>query len=156
MRALNYFLFNAVYSWILELGETPMVIVDLTNPNVLVPAQLRSQYGEQVTLNLSLNATHQMQFNDSTVNCGMSYNQRRCNIEIPYDAVIALYGKESQRGMGFPRDPRFDTTPSTVQQQPQQAPTTAAEPPAESVQTNRSALPSWDSNVVSLFDRRRK
>lgn len=156
MRSLNYFLFNAVYSWILELGETPMAIVDLTNPNVLVPASMRSQYGEKVTLNLSMTATHQMQFNDSTVNCGIAFNQRRCNIEIPYDAIIALFCKESQRIMGFPRDPRFDTASSVVQQQPQQAPTTAAEPPAESVQTNRSALPSWDSNVVSLFDRRRK
>lgn len=94
MRSLRYFLFNAFYSYIVERGDTPQVLVDLTHPDLSVPPTLRVGGNKAVTLNLSMRACHNLVVEDNRVTANIRLNGQAARVEIPFEAIVVIFSKE--------------------------------------------------------------
>lgn len=110
MRSLRYFLFNAFYSYIVERNETPMVLVDLSHPDVSVPPSARAGDVASVTLNLSMSASNNLTVEDTRVTANMRFNGHAARVEIPFEAMVVIFSRELK--YNFPlqaiQDPMVD------------------------------------------------
>lgn len=96
------YLVRALYEWCVDCGYTPHLLVHV-DENTRVPTQF-IQKGE-IILNISPDATHQLQIGNDWVEFNARFGGVPYKIEIPIGNVLAIYAHESAEGIRFPLSP---------------------------------------------------
>jgi stringent starvation protein B len=118
MTALRPYLIRAIYEWILDNAMTPYILVDAEREGVDVPPQY-VQSGK-IVLNLSPEAVVNLALGNETIAFHARFGGVPMQIQIPVQAVLAIYAKETGKGMIF--DEETDSPP------PSPDPTKAVKP----------------------------
>lgn len=104
MKPQRPYLLRALYEWIVDSDCTPHLLVDATFPGVLVPANV-VQDG-RVVLNVAPRAVQALVLADDHIAFECRFAGRPTPVELPPEAVLAIYAKENGAGMAFePADP---------------------------------------------------
>lgn len=101
-RSTRPYLIRALYEWALDCGFTPQIAVQADMPGVRVPEG--SVHNEQVVLNLSPQAVHQLELGNDTITFFARFSGRNEAVVIPVRAVLAVYARENGRGIQFPAE----------------------------------------------------
>jgi stringent starvation protein B len=96
------YLLRALYEWINDNGLTPHVLVDAEVDGVDVPDHA-IQKGK-VVLNIAAGATEQLILDNETICFKARFSGKPYQINVPMDAVIAIYARENGQGMMFAQD----------------------------------------------------
>jgi len=102
MTSNRPYLLRALYEWITDNGLTPYILVDAQAQGVDVPAEA-VQKGK-VVLNIAAVATRELVLDNERIHFSARFSGRPCQIDIPMDAVIAIYARENGQGMMFAQD----------------------------------------------------
>ena len=112
MSSNRPYLLRAIYDWISDNNLTPYVLVDATFKGVRVPPQVIKN--GQVVLNLAMRAVANLDLGNEWVSFQARFSGASQSIQIPVQAILALYAQENGQGMMFPADEEGgDTPPST-------------------------------------------
>lgn len=93
------YLLRATYEWLADNNCTPHLVVDATVENVTVP--LPFVQDGQITLNISMSATHELEMTNDAVTFSARFSGRVEHIYVPVEAVLAIYARENGEGMVF-------------------------------------------------------
>jgi stringent starvation protein B len=111
MTSNKPYLLRALNEWILDNGQTPHIIVDIHDPDVLVPDQA-IQDGKLV-LNISPQATRDLELANDSITFQARFSGKPFNIYLPIDAVMAIYARENGQGMMFAQGKEQDVGANT-------------------------------------------
>jgi stringent starvation protein B len=94
------YLLRAMHEWMIDNGFTPHIVVDATRGDLVAP----SGYAKdgKLVLNVSYDATRALELGNELVRFEARFGGVPQRIEIPIDAVLGIYARESGRGMLFP------------------------------------------------------
>ena len=96
------YLLRAIYDWISDNNLTPYVLVDAGFAGVRVPPQVVKN--GQVVLNLAMRAVANLDLGNEWISFQARFSGVSHAIQIPVQAVLALYAQENGQGMMFPAD----------------------------------------------------
>jgi stringent starvation protein B len=96
------YLLRAMHEWMVDNDLTPHIVVDATRDDLLVPSG-HVKDGKLV-LNVSLAATRGLDLGNEFVRFEARFGGVSQRVEIPVDAVLGIYARESGRGMLFPNE----------------------------------------------------
>jgi stringent starvation protein B len=99
MNSQRPYLVRAIHEWICDNGETPMLLVDATQPGVDVPREHVSD--GRIVFNVSPQATDALAMGNDAITFSARFDGRAVAVEVPVAAVLAVYSRESQHGMLF-------------------------------------------------------
>jgi stringent starvation protein B len=96
------YLLRAMHQWMVDSGLTPHIVVDATRSDLVVP----SGYAKdgRLVLNVGFNATRGLDLGNERVSFEARFGGVSQRVEIPVDAVLGIYARESGRGMLFPEE----------------------------------------------------
>lgn len=106
MTSSRPYLIRALYDWIVDNYLTPYVVVNAEFPGVNVPKQFVE--AGRIILNVSPQATHELQLNNEVVAFSARFSGVSRDISIPVPAVLAIYARENGRGMVFNEEDDID------------------------------------------------
>lgn len=109
MTPLKPYLVRALYEWIIDNDLTPYLLVDAERPEVVVPRQY-VQDGK-IILNLKPQAISALSLGDRRIAFSARFGGTPMQLDIPVTAVLALYAKETGKGMVFEPEEEHDDTP---------------------------------------------
>jgi stringent starvation protein B len=112
MSSNRPYLLRAIYDWISDNQLTPYILVDAGMAGVRVPPQV-IQNG-QVVLNLAMRAVANLDLGNDWISFQARFSGVSQAIQIPVQAVLALYAQENGQGMMFPVDEEGGETPPPV------------------------------------------
>ena len=102
MTSNRPYLLRALYEWINDNNLTPYILVDATQPDVMVPPSTVKD--GKVVLNIAMRAVEALDLG----NDGLSFKARFGGVSqflyVPVAAVIAIYAHETGQGMMLPPD----------------------------------------------------
>ena len=100
MPSFKYYIFDAVYRWTTDAGHTPYIVVDTRITGVRLPPQFTDQ--DKITLNISASAVtnYSIEENDWLF-FSARFSGESHHIEIPLQAVQAIYARETGTGISF-------------------------------------------------------
>ena len=116
MSSNRPYLLRAIYDWISDNNLTPYVLVDATVKGVRVPPQVIKN--GQVVLNLAMRAVANLDLGNEWVSFQARFSGASQTIQIPVQAILALYAQENGQGMMFPADEDGSDTPPSPAQEP--------------------------------------
>jgi stringent starvation protein B len=119
MTSNKPYLIRALYEWLVDNDATPYIMVDTTQPGVMIPPGIDRD--GQVVLNIAMRAVQGLDLANGQVTFSARFSGATHNIYIPMRAVMAIYSKEDGEGMMFAED----STESV--EQPGNAPLASAE-----------------------------
>ncbi|CAM3768874.1 ClpXP protease specificity-enhancing factor [Avibacterium endocarditidis] len=93
------YVLRAYYDWLIDNDCTPYLAVDATYAGVKVPVEYVKD--GQIVLNISMNATGNLQLTNDFVQFNARFQGIPQEIFIPMGALIALYARESGDGIMF-------------------------------------------------------
>ena len=96
------YLLRALYEWITDNGLTPHVLVDADHEGVDVPDHA-VQKGK-VVLNIAAGATEHLLLDNDAIRFKARFSGKPYPINVPMNAVIAIYARENGQGMMFAQD----------------------------------------------------
>lgn len=102
MTSSRPYLLRAIYEWLLDNQLTPYVLVDATFPEVMVPEEFIEN--GRIVLNISPRAIINMSMTNEALKFAASFSSRQRQIDVPIQAVLAIYAFENGRGMVFQED----------------------------------------------------
>ncbi|MCU0734582.1 MAG: ClpXP protease specificity-enhancing factor [Methylotetracoccus sp.] len=109
MTPLKPYLIRALYEWIIDNDLTPYLLVDAEHPEAVVPRQY-VQDGK-IVLNLKPQAISALALGNRTIAFNARFGGTPMQIDIPLAAALALYAKETGKGMVFEPDEESEETP---------------------------------------------
>lgn len=121
MSSNRPYLLRAIYDWVTDNDLTPYVLVDAGFAGVRVPPQVIKD--GQVVLNLAMRAVANLDLGNDWISFQARFSGVSQTIQIPVQAVLALYAQENGQGMMFPAEVEGGITP------PPSAPDTDDAPP---------------------------
>lgn len=95
------YLLRAFYDWIVDNNLTPHILVMADRPGVVVPAAARSGGGAHLTLNIGPSATQGLHLGNDLIAFGTRFAGVHHDVEIPVEAVVAIYARENGQGVTF-------------------------------------------------------
>lgn len=99
MNSQRPYLVRAIHEWICDNGETPLLLVDATQPGVQVPeGYVRDG---RIVLNVAPSATEALVLGNDFIAFSARFNGVPMPVELPVSSVLAVYSRESQHGMLF-------------------------------------------------------
>lgn len=107
MTALRPYLIRALYEWIVDNAMTPYILVDAEREGVNVPRQY-VQNGK-IVLNLRPEAVVNLLLGNETIDFQARFGGVPMQVQVPVNAVLAIYAKETGKGMIFEEE--TDSTP---------------------------------------------
>ncbi|MBN7821086.1 ClpXP protease specificity-enhancing factor [Bowmanella yangjiangensis] len=113
------YLLRAFYEWIVDNDLTPHLVVDATVPGTLVP-QEHVRDG-QIVLNISPSACGKLQLGNSDVTFDARFGGVARRLEVPLQAVLAIYARENGAGTIFSQEEGMDDLPPEPTPPPQPA-----------------------------------
>ena len=96
------YLLRALYEWIADNEMTPHVLVDAELDGVDVPQHV-IQKGK-VVLNIAASATENLLLDNENICFKARFSGKPYPINVPMNAVIAIYARENGQGMMFAQD----------------------------------------------------
>jgi stringent starvation protein B len=93
------YLLRALTEWILDSGHTPYVLVDATQPGVVVPPEHVKD--GRIVLNLSPAAVRGLEIGPHAVTCDSRFGGRAFALYLPMASLVAVYARETGEGMVF-------------------------------------------------------
>jgi stringent starvation protein B len=102
MTSNRPYLLRAVYDWISDNGLTPYILVDAAQPGVRVPAHTIRD--GRLVLNLAMRAVANLELGNERICCLARFGGVSHAIDVPIEAVTAIYAHENGQGMMFPRE----------------------------------------------------
>ena len=109
MTSNRPYLLRAIYDWISDNDLTPYILVDAGFAGVRVPPQVVKN--GQVVLNLAMRAVANLDLGNDWISFQARFSGVSQTIQIPVQAVLALYAQENGQGMMFPADEEGGDTP---------------------------------------------
>ena len=106
------YLLRAIYDWISDNNLTPYVLVDAGFAGVRVPPQVVKN--GQVVLNLAMRAVANLDLGNEWISFQARFSGVSQAIQIPVQAVLALYAQENGQGMMFPAEEEGGDTPPSA------------------------------------------
>lgn len=116
MTPTRPYLVRAIHEWITDNQMTPYILVNAQMPSLRVPE--RYVDNGRIILNISYRAVRELKLENDRINFSARFDGQPMNVNIPMQAVMAIYAKENGQGMVL--DERNGSPPSP-------------EPPPESV-----------------------
>ncbi len=111
------YLLKAYYDWLVDNDFTPYLVVDATYFGVNVPIEFVKD--GQIVLNLSMNATANLQMNKDSIEFMARFSGVPRNIYIPMGAAVAIYARENGDGVMFEPEACYDSMNQMSVEQPQ-------------------------------------
>lgn len=102
MTSSKPYLLRALHEWIIDNGLTPHIIVDIHAPDVQVPAAAH-QDGKLV-LNVAPRATKNLELGNEVFSFDARFSGTPHRVQVPVDAILAIYARENGQGMVFAQD----------------------------------------------------
>lgn len=102
MTSNRPYLLRALHEWISDNGLTPHVLVDAEVDGVDVPEHV-IQKGK-VVLNIAASAAEHLLLDNDTISFKARFSGNPYPINVPMNAVIAIYARENGQGMMFAQD----------------------------------------------------
>jgi len=99
------YLLRAYYDWLLDNQLTPHLVVDATQPNVVVPSGY-VQDG-QIVLNIAPRAVMAFSMDLQAVSFSARFGGNPFQVYIPMAAVLAIYARENGNGTVFEPEAGF-------------------------------------------------
>ncbi|HEB78455.1 MAG TPA: ClpXP protease specificity-enhancing factor [Methylothermaceae bacterium] len=109
MTSLRPYLIRALYEWIVDNGMTPYILVDAERDGVVVPRQY-VQDG-QIILNLHPDAIVNLLMGNEEISFQARFGGTPMTVRIPVGAVLAIYARETGKGMVFDQEMDGETPP---------------------------------------------
>jgi len=124
MTSYRPYLLRALYEWIADNDLTPHILVDAGVAGVRVPAHAIAD--GRVVLNIAERAVARLQMDNEWISFSARFGGVSQQVQVPMDAVLAIYARETGQGMALPADtapPRPATAASAPQTVPGAGPT---------------------------------
>lgn len=109
------YLIRALYEWIVDNGQTPYVLVDAEDEQVVVPRQFVD--GGKIVLNINPSAVQNLELGNGFVELDARFSGTPMHVSVPVMSVLAIYARENGKGMVFTEEegggdePPPDNTP---------------------------------------------
>ncbi len=97
---LRPYLLRALHEWISDRHLTPHILVNTNHPMVRVPPHIINENGT-VVLNIGHNAVRNLSLGTDEVTFNARFDVIPYRVRIPIEAILAIYSRETQEGMGF-------------------------------------------------------
>lgn len=104
MKSQRPYMLRALYDWIVDSGGTPHLLVNAEHPGVLVPSH--TVRDGRVVLNVAPRAVRGFEIGDDHIAFECRFGGRAMAVEMPPEAVLAIYAQENGAGMAFEAAPR--------------------------------------------------
>ena len=91
-----------MHEWMVDNGFTPHIVVDARNERVQVPKEHVKD--GKIVLNVSHSATRALKLGNDAVSFETRFGGVPRRLEIPVDAVVGIYARETGQGMIFSDD----------------------------------------------------
>ena len=111
MTSNRPYLLRALYDWISDNDLSPHLLVDAGVAGVRVPAS--AIHDGRVVLNITTRAVSKLEMDLHGVRFLARFGGVSQNIDVPIEAVLAIYARENGKGMMFPNDESSDPAPTT-------------------------------------------
>jgi stringent starvation protein B len=98
MTSTKPYFIRAIHEWCSDEGFTPYLAVQVSS-RTRVPREFVSD--GQIVLNLSLDATHQLQMGNEEISFQTRFNGASFPVLVPVVDVVAIYARENGQGMAF-------------------------------------------------------
>ena len=99
MTSKRPYLVRAMWQWIIDNNSTPHIVVDCVASDINVPHE-HIKEGKMV-LNISQSAAHNLELRNDFVSFQARFNKVPYDVVIPTGQIIAIYDRETGRGMIF-------------------------------------------------------
>ena len=109
MTSQKPYLIRAVYEWLIDNGATPYLLVDTSFEGVIVPEAFIND--SKIVLNIAPDAVQHYEANNENIYFSARFSGQRMDLFIPIEAVLGIYGKESNQGMFFSEEQTSPPTP---------------------------------------------
>lgn len=106
MASTKPYLIRAIHEWCTDEGFTPYLAVQV-DARTRVPREFVRD--GQIVLNLSVDATHQLQMGNDEITFQTRFNGASFPVLVPLDAVLAIYARENGQGMAFEASTEADS-----------------------------------------------
>jgi len=93
------YLIRALYEWIVDNGQTPYVLVNAEDEQVVVPRQFVD--GGKIVLNINPSAVHNLELGNGFVELDARFSGSPMHVTVPVMSVLAIYARENGKGMVF-------------------------------------------------------
>jgi len=93
------YLIRALNEWIIDNQMTPFLLVDADIEGVEVPEQ--HVHDGKIILNIAPGAVQEIAFEDEWIYFSARFSGQAFIINVPINAVLAIYAKENGQGMMF-------------------------------------------------------
>lgn len=107
MLSSRPYIARALYEWLLDNDNTPYVVVDAMQEDVVVPRQF-VQNG-QIVLNVAPSAVRDLDISNEMITFNASFSGEPMQVWVPIMALVAVYSKENGAGMVFGHEPVIPT-----------------------------------------------
>ena len=118
MSSTKPYLIRAIHEWATDSNYTPQILVSESVEGVKVP-QNHVKDGH-IVFNVHDNAVQQLNLGNEIISFSARFSGQAMNIEVPIDAVMAIYARENGQGIFFqedqqspPPEPQTDTQTKT-------------------------------------------
>jgi stringent starvation protein B len=105
------YLLRAMHEWMTDNNQTPHVVVDAGMQGVEVPRQY-VQDGK-IILNISYHATNHLSMTNHAVLFNARFGGTTHHINVPIQAVVGIYARETGQGMIFGDEDAAPTPPES-------------------------------------------
>jgi stringent starvation protein B len=113
-----------MHEWMVDNGFTPHLVVDARRDGVQVPKEHIKD--GKIVLNVSHSATRALNLGNESVTFETRFGGVPRQLEIPIDAVLGIYARETGQGMIFGDDDSAPSGPGAPTLTPPSAPTGGA------------------------------
>ena len=102
MSSHRPYLLRALVEWINDNGLTPHILVDAGMPGVQVPSSAVKD--GRVVLNIAERAVVRLHIDNEAVTFTARFSGVSFPVQVPIQAVLAVYARETGQGMALPDD----------------------------------------------------
>lgn len=110
------YILKAYFDWLVDNDLTPYLVVNADYPEVKVPMEYVKD--GQIVLNLSLNATGNLQLTQDFIQFNARFRGIVQDIFIPMGAALAIYARENGDGVMFEPEAVYDIV-AVAEEQPE-------------------------------------
>jgi stringent starvation protein B len=99
MTSLKPYLIRSIYEWILDNNLTPHLLVDAENDKAVLPQQFIED--GKIVLNIRPQAIQGLSLANDEITFNARFSGNPMHIIVPVKSVLAIYSKETGKGMVF-------------------------------------------------------
>ncbi len=99
MTSNRPYLLRALYTWIVDNGLTPHILVNAEAAGIQIPSH--AVRNGKLVLNISPNAVQQLDMSTDSLSCSARFSGRAMRVLVPMVAILAIYAQENGQGMMF-------------------------------------------------------